>query len=63
MNKFEKALKEIKDMRIVDEKEENERSYDKWFKNLSIQQKADVAYNFWDNASYEDKKREYENGR
>jgi len=60
MNRLEKAIKEIRDMRIADEKYENEKKYDEWFKGLSIQQKADVAYNFWDNASYEDKKREYE---
>jgi len=60
MNRFEKAVKEIRDMRIADEKYENEKKYDKWFESLTILQKADVAYNFWDNASYEDKKREYE---
>lgn len=33
---------------------------DKWFENLTTLQKADIAYNFWDSASYEDKKEEYE---
>jgi len=47
-------------MRIADEKYENEKKYDEWFKNLTILQKARLSLKFWDNASYEDKKREYE---
>lgn len=58
--KLDKAIKEIRDMRIAAEKYENEKKYDKWFESLNVQQQADVAYNFWDNASYEGKKEEYE---
>jgi len=41
-------------------KKEYEKKMDKWFESLSISQQADVAYNFWDGASYEEKKEEYE---
>jgi len=60
MNKFKRAVKEIRDMRIANEKREYEETMDEWFKNLTILQKADVAYNFWDNARYKEKKEEYE---
>ena len=48
MNKKEiaKRKKEIKEM-------------DKWFYSLSSYQQADIAYNFWDNATYEQKAEEY----
>jgi len=41
-------------------KKEYEKKMDRWFNDLSDSQKADVAYNFWDSASYEEKKEEYE---
>lgn len=60
MDKFKRAVKEIRDLRESDEREENEKKYDRWFKDLSVFHKSFVAYDFWDNASYEEKKREYE---
>ena len=60
MNKFERAVKEIRDIRIADDRKEKEKIMDEWFNNLTILQQADVAYNFWDGASYEQKKEEYE---
>lgn len=50
-----KAIK--KEERKDAEKRDKEKEMDKWFESLSISQQADVAYNFWDGASYEEKKR------
>ena len=58
--KLKKAIKEIKDIREADERKEKEKIMDEWFENLTILQQSDVAYNFWDGASYEQKKEEYE---
>ena len=41
-------------------KNEYEKKMDKWFESLNNSEKADIAYNFWDSASFEDKKEEYE---
>jgi len=60
VNNFEKAIKEIRDIRILDEKKEKENEMDKWFKGLSIIQRVDLAYNFWKNASYKEKEEKYE---
>ncbi len=39
---------------------EKEKKMDKWFEGLSDRRQSFIAYNFWDNASYEEKKEEYE---
>ena len=53
------AIQEVKDLRISDERKAKEKEMDKWFYNLSAYQQADIAYNFWDSATYEQKKEEY----
>jgi hypothetical protein len=60
VNKPESAIKEIREVRLARERKENEEKYDKWFQSLSDRRQSFIAYNFWDNASFEDKKREYE---
>jgi len=57
--KYITAVKEIRDIRIADERKEKEKEMDEWFENLTILQQADIAYNFWDGASYEEKLEEY----
>ena len=59
MNKLEMAIQEVKDLRISDERKAEEEKMDKWFDSLTIRQQADVAYNFWDSATYEQKREEY----
>ena len=59
MDKLEMAIQEVKDLRISDERKAEEEKFDKWFESLSTNQQADVAYNFWDSATYEQKKEEY----
>ena len=49
----------IKRKYLTTTEEEHEKKMDKWFENLTTLQQADVAYNFWYGASYEDKKEEY----
>ncbi len=60
MNKLEKAIKEIRDVRIAREKESKEKEMDDWFNGLSFQMKVSVAHNLWEGATYEQKKEEYE---
>jgi len=36
MNKFERAVKEIRDIRIADDRKEKEKIMDEWFNNLTI---------------------------
>ena len=55
---YKKAMKN-KDRKDA-KKREKEKEMDKWFESLTVSQQADVAYNFWDGASYEEKKEEYE---
>lgn len=55
-----KAIEEVKNLRLADEKYENEKRYDTWFKNLTILQKADLAEGLWDEMDYKNKKIEYE---
>ena len=57
--KFEKAVKEIRDTRIADERREKEKEIDEWFKNLTILQRSDVAYSLWEDATFEEKREEY----
>ena len=59
-DQFIKAVKEIRDLREADKKKAYEEKMDEWFSSLSVLQQADVAYNFWDGATYEQKKEEYE---
>ena len=59
MDKLEMAIQEVKDLRISDERKAEEEKMDKWFDSLTIRQQADVAYNFWDSATYEQKREEY----
>lgn len=37
----------------------HEKIFDEWFKNLTTLQQADVAYNLWEGATFEEKKEEY----
>jgi len=60
MDKFKEAVKEIRAVREADERADKEKELDEWFETLTISQQADVAKNFWDSASYEEKKEEYE---
>ena len=57
--KLKIALDEVKRVREINERHELEKKMDKWFESLTTLQQADVAYNFWDGASFEDKKEEY----
>ena len=59
MDKLEMAIQEVKDLRISDERKAEEEKMDKWFDSLTIRQQADIAYNFWDGATYEQKREEY----
>ena len=59
MDKLKMAIQEVKDLRILDERKAKEKEMDKWFESLTTYQQADIAYNFWDNATYEQKKEEY----
>lgn len=43
----------------IGKEKEHEKIFDEWFKNLTILQKSDVAYNLWENATFEEKKEEY----
>lgn len=43
----------------IDREKEHEKIFDEWFKNLTTLQKSDVAYNFWDSATFEEKREEY----
>ena len=60
MKKFKKAVKEIRELREADERKAHEEKMDKWFESLTLSQQSNIAYNFWDGASYEEKKKEYE---
>jgi len=59
-DRFKKAMKEVRELREYDERKACEEKMDKWFENLTTLRQSFIAYNFWDNASYEDKKEEYE---
>ena len=57
--KFKLALAEVRSVSEADEKRELGKEMDKWFYSLTTNQQADLACNFWDNMSFEDKKEEY----
>ena len=59
VDKLEMAIQEVKDLRISDERKAEEKKFDKWFESLTAYQQAEIAYNFWDSATYEQKKEEY----
>ena len=55
----DKAIAEVKAVRLADKRRELEKEMDKWFYGLTTNQQADFAINFWDNMDFEDKKEEY----
>ena len=59
MDKLKMAIQEVRDLRISDERKAEEEKFDKWFYSLPTNLKADIAENFWDSATYEQKKEEY----
>ena len=59
-DRFKKAMKEVRELREYDKRKAYEEKMDKWFYDLTTLRQSFIAYNFWDNASFEDKKEEYE---
>ena len=60
MNKIDMAIQEIRTIRIAREIEAKEKIMNEWFDKLTPLEKANVAYGFWDSATYDQKREEYE---
>ena len=59
MNITDKAIKEVRDIRLADEKKEKGDKMNKWFKNLNELQTCFMMMQFWGEADYEEKERLY----
>jgi len=56
----DKAIKEVRAVREVDERADQEEEMDKWFKGLNELQICFIMMKFWDDASYKEKEQFFE---
>ena len=57
--RFKLSLAEVRSVSEADERNELKNEMDKWFNNLTVNQRLDLARDMWDRLNFEGKKEEY----
>ena len=57
--RFRLSLAEVRSVSEADERNELKNEMDKWFNNLTVNQRLDLARDMWDRLNFEDKKEIY----
>ena len=57
--RFRLSLAEVRSVSEADERNELKNEMDKWFNNLTVNQRLDLARDMWDRLDFEGKKEEY----
>ena len=57
MNKLDKAIAEVRAVRLADERADREEMLNEWRKNLSVPRAAYIFINIWDDMTFNEKEK------